>query len=695
MTYAVAIFLGSALLFLLEPIAGKRLLPLLGGSAAVWTACLVFFQAALLLGYLTAHWLVTRTRPRTQALVYVGMLALSVVQLATTVHADLRASPAHPIASVFWLLTLIIGLPFVTLSITSPMLQAWYARPGAGGGQQTLSTRRPYRLYAVSNVGSLLGLLVYPWLVEPHLSLGEQGTTLIVGVALLAGVAAIIAWGSFAALDDSGEGGAGAALARRPDGAPIPEVRVAAYDSVGRRVLWVLLAACGSLLLSAVTNRLSENVATIPLLWIIPLIAYLLSFVVAFSERWQPRPVVTALAVVGLAAAAWRLYRGDLAVAVPVAIGIYCGALFVLCLFCHSELYRRRPTAERLTSFYFHVAAGGALGAMLVGIAAPLLLPGDYELALALCAVTALGLAVFWQQGDFVRALGISAVLATAALVAAQVHADHRDRLFQIRNFYGTLHVTQAVESDYHATVRTLYHGLIEHGEQVYRGDLVHAPTTYYGRGSGIGLALDACCGTRARRIGVIGLGTGTIAAYGRPGDVIRFYDINPAVEPIARRYFTYLHDSPARIDVVPGDARVSLSDEPPQRFDVIAVDAFTGDAIPVHLITSEALALYERQLRPGGIVAFHVSNRFLDLAPVVQQLADHARLQTVWVSNDDDTPTDVFASDWVLVTADSAFLRQPHVAKARQRITVPRGLRRWTDDYNSLLPILRMREHD
>lgn len=684
--YAVAIFLSSSLLFLIEPVAGKRILPLLGGSAAVWTACLVFFQTALLLGYLAAHWLATHATRRTQAAVYLGLLMLSTAQLAFAARSNLRASPNYPIASVLWLLALLIGLPFVTLSATSPLLQSWYAGTAAPESGDAPG-RRPYRLFAISNAGSLLALLIYPWLVEPRFSLRGQVTALATGAAVLAVLCAVIiastksTWSSAPILD-------------APDaGAAVSRANIAS-ESVERRLLWVLLAACGSMLLSAVTIYISQNVATIPLLWIVPLIAYLLSFVVAFSDIWHPRPVVLTLAGLGLGAAGYLFRRGELTVSVPVAVATFCGALFVLCLFCHSELYARRPSPARLTVFYFYVAAGGALGAIAVGIGAPMLLSDSYELVIALCLTALLALLVTWTAGWVTRGIWIGIAAVLGLVFVQRVRSGSRDVLLKERNFYGVLHVTQSYVREDHAPVRALYNGVIEHGEQVFRVDMRRAPTSYYGHPSGVGLALDLCCGQRPRRIGVIGLGTGTIAAYGRPGDVIRFYDINPAVEPIARTRFTYLRDSPAKIDVVTGDARVSLSEEPPQRFDVLVVDAFSGDAIPVHLITSEALDLYRRHLQPNGIVAFHVSNRYLDLPPVVQQLADHAGMTTAFISTDDDSPHDLFGADWVLVTRDARFLAQAPVATARKtRIPEPAGLRRWTDDYNSLLPILRMRK--
>ncbi|HEX4682749.1 MAG TPA: fused MFS/spermidine synthase, partial [Gemmatimonadaceae bacterium] len=660
--YALAIFISSSLLFLIEPIAGKRVLPLLGGSAAVWTACLVFFQAALLLGYFLAHWLTSRASHRTQRVVYLSMLVLSLAQLALALRVRLQADTTHPIASVLWLLTLMIGLPFVTLSISSPLLQSWFARArtaaGAGGAG------RAYRLYAISNVGSLLALIVYPWLIEPRASLRSQTIAMLAGLALLV----IVCLG----------------VVRSQRGLPSPahphDTDPGAAIDWRVQLLWISLAACGSLLLCAVTNHISQNVATIPLLWVVPLIAYLLSFVVAFSdERWHPRPMILLAGAAGLAIAADRLYEGDLKTAVPVTIGLYCASLFAACLFCHGELYRRRPAPEQLTRFYFCLAAGGALGAVLVGIVAPMTLTGNYEFVIGLALVAVLGAFVTWDLRPQTPIAALAGAVLMLGLLRRAVKDDRMYSLFRERNFYGTLHVTQDSEHHYHAWERTLYNGIIEHGQQVYRADLDTAPTTYYGRATGVGLAVSLCCGQGPRRIGVIGLGTGTMAAYGRPGDVVRFYDINPAVEPIARRYFTYLGKSKGRVEIVNGDARLSLAAEPPQRYDVLAVDAFSGDAIPVHLITSEALELYLRHIQPNGVIAFHVSNRYLDLAPVVQELADHANLYAVLISSGDDDKRDVFSADWVLVTANQTFVDALRFSKDREDIEVPPALRRWT----------------
>lgn len=672
--FAAAIFLSSSLLFLIEPIAGKRLLPLLGGSAAVWTACLVFFQSALLLGYFTAHWFVTRAGPRRQATLYVTLLALSLVQLVLGISLTLRANPGHPITSVLWLLTLLIGLPFVTLSVTSPLLQAWYARAAHAAGADA----RPYGLFAISNVGSLLSLLIYPWLIEPRLSLHAQSTALTIGFIALSLVCGAIALST-------------REIPLLPTSARLSETRTG--TSGANRALWVALAACASLLLSAMTTHISQNVATIPLLWILPLVAYLLSFVVAFSsERWQPRWLVGILALAGLGGSGYLVYKGVLSTPIERATAIYIVSLFAICWFCHSELYRRRPSPAQLTSFYFLVAAGGALGAVMVGIGAPTLLPGNYELAFGLCAAAVLGMIATWKSGWIARAVWLTTAGFMASVVIGQVKNDRVNTIVRVRNFYGTLQVTQIEDSGWHAPIRTLYHGVITHGRQIFREDLRGAASTYYGHKTAIGLALDLCCTGRPRRVGVIGLGTGTLAVYGQPGDTIRFYEINPVVPNIARNTFTYLRDSKAAIEIAVGDARVSLAQEPPQRFDVLAIDAFSGDAIPVHLITEEALNLYRRHMRPEGIIVFHVSNRYLDLKPVVEQLAQRTGWSTAFLSPSDDNTQDAWTADWIAVTLNERFLNHPDVSSAKIDIDIPPGFRLWTDDYNSLLPILKFR---
>jgi hypothetical protein len=676
--FAIAIFLGSSLLFLIEPIAGKLLLPLLGGSAAVWTTCLVFFQTLLLLGYLCAHLFATRLELRRQSLAYLALLCVALVQLGVTFGQHVQASTAHPMFSVLWLLSALIGIPFLALSAASPLLQAWY-----GYTMMTSELVSPYHLYAISNFGSLLALSAYPTLIEPRFTLRGQIVAWSLGFAIFTILCGVIHWHgrTLFGLTPNQK-----ATMDHPESPP----------GVTDRVLWVLLAACGSLLLCAVTNYLSQNVAPVPLLWIMPLSVYLLSFVMAFNGRvlW-PSWLILCLLAVALGSAGYVLYKYmDIELRLAV-IPIFCAVLFIACLFCHGEVYRLKPSARYLTSFYLFVSAGGVLGAFFVGVLSPIVFSANYELFWGLIFVSALAAAVSWKQGFAWSLFYGATALAMAALLIFQVRTYERGTIARMRSFYGTLRVTETPLSFGDGTVRTLYNGTIEHGTQLYGSGLRLVPNTYYANSSGVGLALNLCCAVRPRRVGVIGLGAGTLSAHGRKGDVFRFYEINPLVEGIARNLFTYLSESDASIQIVLGDARVSLEAESPQQFDVLAVDAFSGDAIPVHLLTAQAFALYRRHLKPDGILAIHVTNQYLDLAPVVQQQADHAGLQAALIISSSDPAHDIDRADWVLVSDNTDFLSLPALAADREKITGGKGLRLWNDDYNSLLPVVRWRKRE
>jgi spermidine synthase len=685
--YAIAIFLSSSLLFLVEPMAGKRLLPLLGGSASVWMTCLVFFQTVLLAGYLCAHGIATRLRPRTQAIIYSLLLLASLAQVVRSLNPRLQASTLHPVVSVLWLLTLLLGLPFLVLSATNPLLQAWYARGAArsADAMKQSAPAAPYRLFALSNFGSLLALLAYPTLVEPYFSLHAQTAAWSIGFlvfVLVCGAISLSSRNAVTVTPDIAAAQPEAALASKPEPSPTSH----------ERFLWLLMAACGALLLSAATSHLSQNIAAIPLLWIIPLTIYLLTFVIAFNGgKMYVRWLVIALLPFALGGVGYLISNPDEATPIRTAVPSICAALFIGCLFCHGELHRRRPGPRFATQYYLFIAAGGALGSMFVGVVAPLIFRGSYELAWSLVYTAALATVLLWKDHWVWRFFWPAATAGLLVVVGLQVKVYSENTIVQVRDFYGTLRVTE--ESTEEAGMyRTLVHGNIQHGTQYFGSDQFrHDPTTYYTHNTGIGLALDLCCKGRARRVGAVGLGAGTLAAYGLPGDVFRFYEINPRVEVIANHTFTYLRESQAKIEIARGDARLSMEAEPPENYDVIAVDAFSGDAIPVHLLTAEAIQLYKRHLAPGGIVAFHISNQYLDLAPVVKAQADHAGLKAVLISTSDIPDEGAFAADWVLVTGNDKFLALPDVSAASAEIAPRPGLRLWTDDYSSLLPIFNI----
>lgn len=663
-----AVFLGAFLLFLVEPIAAKQLLPALGGSAAVWITCLVFFQTALLCAYLYAHWLAHRPS-------WTLHLVLLAIALAAAIAWTLRSftvanASDRPITAVFVALSLWIGLPFLMLGATSPLLQVWWSRLHASA--------IPYRLFALSNLASLLALGLYPTLIEPYLTLEAQRIAWTCGFALFVFLSAALTWMTRSS-------------APSQETVAVPADSTLPAASTWHKVLWVLLPMGAAMQLCAVTAYLTANVAAIPLLWILPLAVYLLTLIIAFQfPHLLPRGVVTRLLIVMLGSLAYMLSKTEVSLPLRISIAFFLIEVFVSCYFCHSEAYALRPQrASESTLFYLLFAAGGALGSFLIGIASPLVFRFNYDLTVTFLITALLALLVTWGGGWSQRLLWSVACIMLAVLVSWLQIAYQRETVAAVRNFYGTLRVRQ--NHGYPgAVMRTLLNGTIQHGTQYFGTEkLRRLPTSYYAEDSGVGLALRFCCQDRPRSIGVIGLGAGTIAAYGRPGDHIRFYEINPAVPPIAQNVFTYLRDSTAQIQIVDGDGRLSLAHEAPQRFDVLVVDAFSGDAIPLHLLTTQALALYRNHLARGGIIALHISNKHVDLDAPIGLLAKASGMSAMRVTNEPNDELGEFTSSWMLVTDNAAFFTQPEVAQRARNPESRPDLRVWTDDYSSLLPVL------
>jgi SAM-dependent methyltransferase/MFS family permease len=668
MLHAGTIFLSSFLLFLVQPLIARLILPWFGGSSAVWTTCMLFFQALLLAGYAYAHLLNAKVRGKgLQLAVHVALLAAAVAVLPI-VPADSwkPAGDDEPVSHILLLLGATVGLPYFLLASTSPLVQAWFAQARPG--------ENPYRLFAVSNLASLVALLGYPFLVEPFFSSGEQvaiWSWLFAAFAVLCAFAAWSAPGSPAAQ---------------------PEARTERRLGADQVILWLALSATGSVLLLAVTNHLTQNVASVPMLWLAPLTLYLASFIVTFeSERWYRARTLWVFLLAWLAAMGWLVADDDYQFELPLQLAVFLPGLFLGCVFCHGELYRARPAPRHLTAFYLIVSAGGALGGVLVAVVAPLVFSGYYELGIGL-VVLALLAALRFNRLNLAARLGSLAVLMAVAGCAVYDGLRHQqDVRVATRSFYGVLRVKEYGSPGEESHLRRLVHGTIMHGEQLMHESTRRMLTTYYHDDSGIGAAIRSKQAAAGEvRVGVIGLGTGTIAAYGRRGDLFRFYDIDARVIDIARRDFTYLEDSEAAIEIALGDARLTLEREVPQRFDVLAVDAFSGDAIPVHLITREALGAYLRHVKPDGIVAFHVSNRFLELTPVVARLAKEHGAHAVLVEDNPEEDSRS-TSDWVLVSRDPKALEHEEVVA---RGAVPAEdrpeWRTWTDDYSNLVQILK-----
>jgi SAM-dependent methyltransferase len=662
--YAVAIFLGAFLLFQVEPILAKLIHPWFGGSAAVWTICLVFFQTGLLAGYLYAHWSASALGPRMQSVLHLTLLGLSLLSLPVIPSPGWKpAGGEDPSLRIVGLLAATAGLPYFLLATTSPLMQAWHWRRNA----QSI----PYRLYAVANFASLCALLAYPFLIEPRIPTGLQArlwSGAFVVYVLLAGAAAL------RSLRD-----------------PPPPVRAEWMTaSWRRRMSWLTLAAMPSWLLLAATNFLTQNIASVPFLWLVPLSIYLLSFVLCFGrDEWYAAGVYLRLLPFALIAMAYFLWEPKLITHHWAAIAVFSTGLFVCSMFAHGELARRKPEPSLLTDFYVWIALGGALGGLVVAVAAPLVFPGDFELpaGLAIGGVTAwlLTRRRGWTLAAMWTVVSAFLVLTTinyarSFLAGAQVTA---------RNFYGSLRVMEFPSAREGETIRMLVHGAVDHGRQFLNPSLRRLPTTYYGLDSGIGLVLGRLENPGVH-VGVIGLGTGTLATYGRAGDSYRFYELNPEVIRLARECFHFLADSRAPVEIVLGDGRLSLEREAPQEFDVLAVDAFSAGAIPVHLLSREAFAVYFRHLKEDGVLALNITSGGLDLAPVVARAAESLGYHGLLVNHLGSPEEETSQSMWALLSRHSARLEHGPLARAGLRLETRPRVRLWTDDYSNLLAVLK-----
>jgi SAM-dependent methyltransferase len=673
---ALTIFVSAFLLFQVQPLIAKQILPWFGGSAAVWTTCILFFQIALLLGYSYAHWLTAKFNPRRQMLIHAGLLTVSLLSLPIIPNVLWKpAGTDDPLLRILGLLAATIGLPYFLLSATSPLLQAWMSRAGTGA--------IPYRFFALSNLGSILALLSYPVLVEPTLTNRQQAWTWSIGYVLFVALCGLAAY-------------------RASQSSTI--IRTAANDdstapTFRSYVQWVALAASASALLLSITTHLTENVASIPFLWILPLALYLLTFILCFEGSiWYQRIVFLPLFAVAIGAMAWGIDHAFGMADFRQNIAIFTSALFVCCMVCHGELARTKPAARYLTSFYLMISVGGATGGLFVAFLAPHIFNSFYEFPISIVVATLAVLAVYFKHETIPDALksprqwlwfaSCTAAVYLCTFFYEGAHETTDGAVFRARNFYGALRIDDTKKTLTQDALRTLTHGTINHGEQFL--DLVRRrePVTYFGHETGIGRAIDDLQPTGPLKVGVVGLGTGTIAAYSRPFDTYRYYEINPLVLDIAHKYFFYLDDTQAKLDVQLGDARLTLERQSPQNYDILAIDAFSSDSIPVHLLTKEAFQLYWRHLKTSGILALHISNRYLDLGPLVEQEAKALGKRAILISTDEDSGSETFAADWVLVTTNPTVLA--HLTQFATKIQKKPNLRLWTDDYSNLWEILR-----
>jgi hypothetical protein len=654
--FPVTIFLSAFLLFQVQPIMGRFILPWFGGTPAVWSICLLFFQAALLAGYAYAHWL---RNPRIHIVLLAASLAFLPVIPVRPAIAD------APSARILMLLAITVGVPYFLLSASAPLLQRWS------------TSKSPWRLYALSNLGSFLALLSYPFLVEPFVRLRIQAwiwSGLYIAFAILCGW---VAWAS-------------------PPSVTTRESGQKAGPTVLTILFWLGLSAAGSTLLLATTNIITQDIAVSPFLWIAPLSLYLLTFVLAFeSDRRYPRLVVAVAAGI-LAPAACAVVNAGVGLSLLAQLGVYLAALFAVCMLCHGELHYARPSAQHLTVFYLTIAAGGVLGGVFVALLAPRWFTEFNEYPIGLAAACLLGLAgwlrsgawALWTQSNFaVRIPMMALLLGGLAAVTTVTLSGARPAIRAWRNFYGILRITDL--PDPKGALRELTHGRIKHGSQFLEQAWRDRPTSYYGPHSGVAIALNALP-EGPRKIAVVGLGTGTMAAWGRPGDTIRFYEINPLVPQIATSWFTFLPDSKAQTDVVLGDARIQMERERGV-FDLIAVDAFSSDAIPMHLLTAECVDIYRPHVAPGGLLLFHISNRSLNLEPVIRGLAEHLDWNAAQILSADNPGPGEDGSRWVVLSQNLPLLQKIAAAAPNVGWTDPkRKPILWTDDFASLWHVLK-----
>lgn len=681
---AGTVFLGAFLLFQVQPLISRYILPWFGGSPAVWTTCMLFFQVLLFCGYLYAHLLQRSLLSKKQVFVHLLLLALACATLPAIPDDSWKHSgPVDPSLRILVLLAVTIGLPYFMLASTSPLVQAWVSRAYPG--------RSPYRLYALSNVGSLAALISYPFLFEPALELDAQSwlwSGFFVLYALLSLLASI------------GLRGTG-----NPDGVEADHhgsgMKDSSPPSCRDRILWIGLPACGSLMLLATTNRVCQEIAVVPFLWVVPLTLYLVSFIICFDhDRWYLRAVWAPLAGVSIVAVACIDWFDDWGYAIGFAreLGLHLAALFFICMVCHGELVRARPSSRHLTDFYLMTAAGGALGGLFVSVMAPVLFTSylEWEIGLTvsyLISAAVLIAALAHGAGGVRPARAVMIVPAVLAGLVSVVYSEGdrvaADVVARTRSFYGVVQVLEFGRGDAGLHEFSMKHGAIIHGQQFASPLKRHIATTYYNEESGVGRAIGFFKDLGPVRVGIIGLGVGTLATYARGEDVYRFYELNPQVETLARKYFTYLDHCGSGCEVIQGDGRLSLEAEPAQDYTILVLDAFSSDAIPAHLLTIEAFALYLSHLREGGVIAVHITNRYLDLTPVVRAAGAHYGLKCEKISSNDDDSRLVFGSDWMLLTRNEDFLR----AIARFSVPMQGDISMdvpWTDRYSNLFRILK-----
>ncbi|MEN9514976.1 MAG: hypothetical protein RIQ95_1604 [Pseudomonadota bacterium] len=681
--YALTIFLSAFLLFLVQPLIAKQILPWFGGSASVWNTCMLFFQTLLLAGYAYADRSVQHLNAKRQVILHAVLLVLSLLCLPIIASESWKPQgDEDPIIRILGLLVATIGLPYALLSTTTPLIQAWY--------WQSFKQAVPYRLFALSNAASLAALLGYPTLIEPFF--GGRQTALVwsVGYAIFALLCIWVGWKSISApasLSSTVEGRSLAPQSHEDESAAGKTQQGSTQSPpLSARLAWIVLSALGSAVLLAVTNHLTQNISSVPFLWVLPLALYLITFIICFDRPgWYHRGFWGVAAAISLPV---MVYFAD-SLALFQVSGLYAAGLFAVCMFCHGELASLKPHPSQLTRFYLAMSLGGALGALSIAIGAPMLLSGYYELHITLAVIA---LVLLWRSFDSTWIWRFS----SAGLVAAVLFLVHDGlEAYRLgiremeRNFYGVVR-TRDYPSE--PGFRYMLHGAINHGGQLQGEPFEMMPATYYSPNSGYGRLFQAMP-EGPKRVGLIGLGAGALAAYAQSGDHWVIYEINPAVVDLAKKEFSFLDRMKAPYEIVLGDGRLALEREAPRQYDVLAVDAFSGDSIPIHLVTKEAMAAYVKHLAPGGVIVFQATNRFVDLPPVAKRLADAFGLEAVLVEDSPQFTTGperwYLHTDQIIMTKNKDVLKHPAFKEAKP-ISLRPDVGVFTDDHSNLLRILK-----
>ena len=686
-SFIYSIFIGAFLLFQVQPMIAKMILPWFGGTEAVWATCMLFFQTGLLIGYSYAHML-SRASMKIQVIVHLILLLISLGSMPFMPKEWMAPGiDENPVTAILRILMLSVGLPYMLISATGPLVQSWFAKANP--------KKSPYRLYAFSNMGSLVGLLSFPFIIEPTLHLSSQSWFWTFGYLLYIVLMGIIGW-SMAKVKITTK----------------DEAKTLKKEEPGLLTMffWIALSCLGVIAMLSFTNKLTQDIIVMPFLWSLLLAIYLITFIIAFnSARWYKRALILPLLLMFIGFILKRQVNNvvyDKELSVSMTIMIYSLCLFLLCMALHGELSRLKPHSGKLTKYYLFLSIGGVLGGIFVGLLVPMIFDGYWEIYCALFGGIILLAAVLLNEKSSDKKISPVLVTGIALItlggISYSLYREYRGFYKYIivseRNFYGALKISELYKGT-NNWQRTLVHGDVIHGMEFMQPENSRVPLAYYGPNSGVGLVLTRYP-TRNKpdfqgmKVGAIGLGTGTIATYATPKDVYRFYELNPLVEKLARKYFKYLEESPGKVEVVIGDGRIALEkdylEKGPQDFDVIVVDAFAGDIIPAHLITLEAGQLYMNNLKKDGMLAFHISNNYVDLMPVIAGMAEKLNLYFYYFFQAPD-PSGPIEAAWVILTNNKEWANNPKV-KEYEEAYDPQTLDReyWTDDYSAVWRLVR-----